>query len=235
MNTNYIENNSVRLNYLENETKQDMQKTSILFIPGMLGHAEHYQAEIEKLNDRYCLALSLRGRGKSDSPKTGYSYEDHLSDIESCCNQILKSPFIIVAHSVGVPYALGYALKNPNNLKGLILIDYPAVYIPLSEKWVENLLEQPGINKQLILGLKNESRFILLWDKLDKIQYPVLVIRGGKEGALLPKDDSKLYEEKLEHIKVATLANSGHEPSKEDFNEFLNLIKNFAAKTEASS
>ena len=77
----WVKNNGVRINYLDSELVN--KHIPLFFFPGMLTTAQDYVEDIKVMAPRRCLSLSLRGRGKSDTPVSGYALDDHVSDIEA--------------------------------------------------------------------------------------------------------------------------------------------------------
>lgn len=81
---NWVDNDGIRINFFQSKPEK-AGKTPLLICPGLSESAEEYINLISSLQDNRCIALSFRGRGKSDSPLTGYSLEDHVSDIAAVC------------------------------------------------------------------------------------------------------------------------------------------------------
>ncbi|MCE9596440.1 MAG: alpha/beta hydrolase [Spirochaetia bacterium] len=73
------------------------------------------------------LAYDLRGRGQSDKPKGAYSSAIHAGDLRG----LLRNPKIakrfkkplLIAHSLGAYAALEFLRLNPNDARGLVLLD----------------------------------------------------------------------------------------------------------------
>src|SRR5262249_62058866 len=112
-----------------------------VFVPGTFGYAEDYLPEMEALAPRRCVAVSLRGRGRSDAPATGYAFDDHVGDLVALLARPDLPRCSIMAYSMGVPWALGYALREPGRVAGLVLGDYPARYRALKPGWAARALE----------------------------------------------------------------------------------------------
>ena len=125
MKQHFITNGSIKIEALEWEGTNP-SLTPILFIPGMLGRAESFAKEIEShWQDRRCVSMSLRGRGRSEAPVTGYSLDDHASDIAAVVRGLkLDRGVIVVAHSRGVPYALRFVELHPQAVVTLALMDH---------------------------------------------------------------------------------------------------------------
>ncbi len=190
----WVDNNGVRLHYIDSQRSTSVELVPIVFVPGALGSAELYLREIESLAPRRCIAISLRGGGKSDAPEKGYSLEDHVSDIEAVVQDSELRDFCLMAYSMGVPYAIEYAARNPQHVRGLLLGDYKARLPAIRPEWIEQALSTPGAKPMAVKGLQRESKEVILWNRLDLIKCPVLVIQGGKPGSLLPVEAVELYK-----------------------------------------
>ena len=107
---------------------------SLLYIPGALNAAEQALGMLNGFYPRKRVAVSLRGRGKSEAPQSGYSLDEHASDIEAAVKVSGLAEYYLMAHSLGVPYAIRFAASDPG-VKGLIIGDYPAKYLAIPESW----------------------------------------------------------------------------------------------------
>jgi len=74
--------------------------------------------------DYHCFALDQRGHGDSEwEPTSDYSHDSQVGDVEGFLAKLqLKRP-LVVGHSMGGFAALGYAVKHPETLAGLVLVD----------------------------------------------------------------------------------------------------------------
>jgi len=207
----------------------------MIFIPGMLSSAEDYVQEMTSLKPRRCISLSLRGRGKSDAPQSGYSFENHISDIEALVAKLHLKGFCLMGYSVGVAYAVGYAIRHHATLKGLIVGDYPALYPAFGPAWTERVLkDHPGVAQpHAVRAMQKESSRIQLWDGLKNLACPVLVLRGGKEDSLLPADASETYKQNLRDVRIVVLEESGHDLTKPDYKGYICTIKAFLESTDS--
>src|SRR6266446_111781 len=131
----WVNSGSVRLHCLAQES--DSPLTPFLIVPGTFGFAEDYVQEMSALAPRRCITVSLRGRGRSDAPASGYRFEDHVADIAATAGQLGTEKFAMMGYSMGAAYALGFAAQQPQRIAGVIVGDYPARYRALSPKWAE--------------------------------------------------------------------------------------------------
>ncbi len=116
-------NGSIRLHYLDNQC--EMSELPLIMIPGLSSNAEDFRLMIEALAPQRALSVSLRGRGKSDVPDTGYRFEDHIGDVDAIVDQSGFQHVCLFGHSIGINYAIGYALEHPDRVKGIIVGGIP--------------------------------------------------------------------------------------------------------------
>jgi len=230
----WVVNKGVRLHYLD-YNPEACGLVPIVFVPGALASGEVYGAEIAALAPRRCIAVTLRGRGQSDAPETGYSFEDHVSDIEAIISELGLNRFCLMAYSMGVPFAIAYASHHPQTLAGLIIADYPAGYPALGPEWADQTLSvvPPRARPHVIRGLQRESAEVLLWDRLNRIECPVLILRGGRSDSLLTAEEAEMYRQRLRNVEVVVFEESGHELWKPDYNRFIGTIRGFLQQLDS--
>jgi pimeloyl-ACP methyl ester carboxylesterase len=230
----WADNEGVKIHYLDNES-QDLH-TALVYVPGMLGTAEEFTDEMEVFSPRRCISMSLRGRGKSDVPKNGYSLIDHASDIKEVIKECKLQKYIVMAYSMGVPYTLEFASQNTNSIKGLILLDYPSYLPKMSQEWKNNIVDRFGPSIETFAeAIHNESVHMELSDRLEKINCPTLVIRGMKDGGRIKEKDVKIYEEFVDDkLTLIEFKESGHELWEPSYDRFISTIKEFINNVDNS-
>lgn len=119
----WVRNRDVKLHFLTNVPEiVEGAGVPLVIVPGTAEAAEDYADVLDALAPRPCFALSLRGRGQSGSPQRGYTLEDHVLDVEALLDA-LGLPVCLMGYSRGVTYAIGAAIRRPQQLAGLILGD----------------------------------------------------------------------------------------------------------------
>lgn len=230
---NWIKHNGTSIHYIDSNVNTH-QELPFVIIPGLSEAAEDYIPLMHLLNSRRCIAITLRGRGNSDAPQSGYSLEDHISDIEAVINHLELNEFILMGFSRGVSYALGYSFSNLSSIKALVLGDYPAYHSQLPPGWVEFFSSLPPWRGKALAermkihslnGLQKESKQVLFWDQLSSITCPVLVIRAGKKGAVLSEYDGEKYLEKIPHSKLVVFEESDHNLFEPSLVNFVNTVE----------
>ncbi len=120
----YIDYSGIKLN-VEIPKEFDRGKDVVLLLHGFTGCSEDWLPVIDLLpeNVNY-ICLDLIGHGKSDHPVVPeFYYTDSIADqIKTVKERIIKdSKIILVGYSMGGRAALSYAIKYPEDIKGLVL------------------------------------------------------------------------------------------------------------------
>lgn len=226
---------NIKIDYIENGIKEN-GKTTLLVCPGLSESAKDYLKLITRLDDRRCVALSFRGRGKSDSPTKGYRLEDHIKDINEVVNKLKIKDFCIMGYSRGVSYTLGYSILNPGMLKGLIIGEYPPEHKKMPKGWASESMEFYrthcdfiSINYDVLKAIENESVQVNFREKLGQITCPALILKGEQKESLLSNEDISTYTKYLNSrsIRIEKFDKAGHDIQSDDFDSFTKIIGEF--------
>lgn len=224
----WAESDKVKLHYMETAIFDDMM-TPLVYVPGALNYAEQATNLLGHFEQRRRISMSLRGRGKSDAPLSGYSFKNHSDDIAAVINRSGVEDYCLMAYSMGVSYAIDFAADKPN-IKGIILCDYPARYPAIPESWTKRVQSNGFIEESkfhVVEAVQKESGSIELQQQLARIDMPVLIIRGGAAGSLLNDSDIEVYQKHLKDVRVMEVENAGHELWEPDKENFIRLIAGF--------
>jgi pimeloyl-ACP methyl ester carboxylesterase len=229
----WAHNRDVHLHYLDSQA--DGPGLPLVFVPGLRGHAEHFRPMLAALAPRRALAVSLRGRGQSHTPDTGYTFAHHVGDIAAVLAHARLSRCCLVGHSVGAAYAIGCALAHPDQVAGLVLAGYPAAYPSMSADWALHVLSAyPGeMSAKALLGIQQESEAVDLWGRLAELRCPLLVLRGGKASSRLDAETAQKYQIFAPHAQIVVFADAGHRLWVPDFDRFIGVLSAFAAQLDA--
>ncbi len=225
-------NGNVRLHYVESGWDSPSKLTPLVYAHTGFGTAEVFIPEMKALSPRRCVACSLRGRGNSDAPDAGYSFDENVSDIDAVVNHLTFDKICVMGWSIGVTYSIAYAAQHPELVSGLILLDYPARYPKFSTGWAERWSSEPSVKDNPdrmrgLRGLERESIETLLWERLDTIRSPILLIGGGAEGALLKQEHVEKYRQHCRNLQVAIFPDSGHMVWQPNYNRFISRVNKF--------
>jgi pimeloyl-ACP methyl ester carboxylesterase len=120
---------------------EEGQGSVILFVHGLSANLACWTAVIEELSSSCrCIAIDLPGHGKSQKPIAKYSMT-LLTDVIAEVVELLRlEDFILCGHSLGGQVSTRYALRDPKQLKKLILAA-PAGFERYSDRDKKALLE----------------------------------------------------------------------------------------------
>jgi pimeloyl-ACP methyl ester carboxylesterase len=228
----WCENGSVRLHYIESGWDSPTKLTPVVYAHTGFGTAEVFILEMKALSPRRCVSCSLRGRGNSDAPEAGYSFDENVADFDAVVNHLAVDRICVMGWSLGVTYSIAYAAEHPELVSGLVLLDYPARHPKFSAGWAERWSSEPSVKDNPdrmkgMRGLERDSTEILLWDRLDAIKSPILLIGGGAEEALLKQEHIEKYRQHCRNLEVAIFPDSGHMVWQPDYNRFISTVNKF--------
>ena len=234
-----VNNRGVLIHYIERQVEQKsnhMNQPPLVIVPGFTESAEDYIDIMKAFDDRKCVAITLRGRGKSDAPATGYTLEDHVSDISAVVDHLSLDSFFMLGYSRGVSYVLEYALNNEHKIKGIIVGDYPGMHTRLVDRWVEMFIKLPPwrgktalerMPRHAIEGIQKESIEKAFYDRLKDMKVPVLLLKGDQKGSLLSDEAAASYFDVLEDVTLSVFEGCAHDLFKPDAIHFIGVVKAF--------
>jgi pimeloyl-ACP methyl ester carboxylesterase len=191
---------------------------------------------IDNLSPLSAAAVTLRGRGKSSRPDSGYSLCDHCSDIAAFVNYLPVDSVVLVAFSRSVSYALEYAIGRPSKLSGLVLLDYPPRHGALRAGWAEAFAQSSWrgrrvdevVNLAMLHAMEAEAVAKDFTAHLPSIRIPALVVRGCRPGAALSVADAETYQTGLSNCALVEFEDSAHALWEPEPKQLCTVIAQFA-------
>ena len=237
----FVDNGGVRLHALDNG-RTDARLPDVLAIPGMGEYADEYTWLLDAFGDRRVVVVDVRGRGRSDVPDAGYTWEHHIGDLRAVVELLELDRPIIVAFSRGSSYGLGYALTYPEEVRGLVIGDYFARHVGLPEEFADQQLRAKvrgtpvaeRMSEHAVRRVFAESREVPLWDRLVELQCPVLLIRGGRKSALVGDELAAQWRASLPSVRMEVIADAGHDLWGRDVDAYLAVLLPFLDQISAS-
>ncbi|HJH08678.1 MAG TPA: alpha/beta hydrolase [Psychrobacter pasteurii] len=163
---------------------QDQQKPVLLFAHGLLWGTHLYDKQVEHFKSSYrCIAFDFRGQGKSEVTKSGYDMDSLAEDAIALLDALEISKCHLVGLSMGGYVAQRVALKRPDLLHSLILLDTGAE--------AENPEKKADYKKMLRA---------IHWLGMKRISKKVMPIMFG-ETFLNDKSRKQEYKTWLEHLR----------------------------------
>ena len=119
-NSNFFSINGHKLHYID-----EGQGEIILFVHGTPSWSFDYRNIIQKLKTNYrCIAIDHIGFGLSDKPEHyDYSTQNHSKTLEKFVLEKRIANFTLVVHDFGGPIGLNFAIKHPEKIKNLVILN----------------------------------------------------------------------------------------------------------------
>lgn len=243
MESYFVGNGSVNIHVMENGVSSSETPT-LLVIGGLWEPAERAIPILSGVSS-HVVALSLRGRGLSSTPESGYSLADHLSDIDAVVKHCQLQNYCVLGFSRGASYALGWTLEKQQDMSGLILVDQPPIHTKLGPEHVNfwSSLEYLGVSilnymrRTAIEGLEKEAKEVDFSTRLSQLKIPVTFFVGRNKEAKIPSDITdeilQLYSGAIPSFEIIEFLNSGHMIPDEEKQKYISEVVSFIKKLES--
>ncbi len=201
----------------------------ILIVHGVAEHLGRYDYLTDKLNSfGYTVyRYDQRGHGKSGGERGFFPKYDTLADdvnatVEAVKGENARLPLFLLGHSMGGLSVVGFCIKYPNKVAGVVLsgalsadrrlMDTIPLHLdPMTPlpNGLSNLIcsdpevvkayeEDPEVLKEIKVGLFAQTKKCLEWfnshHNLRNISCPILILHGGSDMIVSPDDARNLYE-----------------------------------------
>jgi pimeloyl-ACP methyl ester carboxylesterase len=189
------------------------QGPGIVLTHGFGDTSETWSEQVAALAARYSVhRWDLLGHGRSDAPGEPSAYSrdaavEELGRIAGLCD----GPAVLVGHSLGGYLSQCLALRKPECVRALVLINTgPGFRDPAGrERWnrgARMALDRFDVPPESVGLVEQHDSFLM--DHLDEIRVPVLALAGGRDrgyhGALA------YYERRLPDVETLVVPEAGH-------------------------
>ncbi|MEG4803238.1 alpha/beta hydrolase [Microcoleus sp. ARI1-B5] len=114
----------IELSYLEWKSQTGEKVPRLLLLHGLADSAVVWTGLGNYLSNRYhIVAPDMRGHGESSKPKTGYTFESAIADLEVLMAHLNWPSSHILGHSWTGKLAPIWARQNPDRFCSMILVD----------------------------------------------------------------------------------------------------------------
>jgi len=126
------QSHTIRVGQLEIYAEEQGEGSpALVFIHYWGGSRRTWSEVIARLSNRFrCVAVDLRGWGKSDRGADDYSLFSQADDVDGVIEALKLKDFVLVGHSMGGKIAQILAGRRPNGLRAVVLVG-PAPPTPL--------------------------------------------------------------------------------------------------------
>ncbi|MFW9801479.1 MAG: alpha/beta fold hydrolase [Candidatus Thorarchaeota archaeon] len=225
----------------------------IIMVHGAGGSSATWYMQIKHLSDRlHMIGLNLNGHGKTPDRKEAIPANSYLDDIDLVVSQFEKP--VLCGHSMGGALTQLYALKNPDKLKGIILVGTgsrlrvnPMILNMLLNDFegyvnaVGEIMFHGDADEDLREASRAEvrkcpasitHRDYKLCDEFDimgrvnDITLPTLIIVGESD-ALTPVKYSQYMADRIKGSEMHVIPKAGHSVMLEQWEQFNDIIANW--------
>jgi pimeloyl-ACP methyl ester carboxylesterase len=215
----------------------------ILAIGGWIGNWELWAEPFSLLStDWRTIAYDHRGSGATVAPVESITFERLVEDVFVVMDAYKVEKCVLAAESAGALTAFGAALKHPERITGLVIVDghyhgqleqndpflagLKSYYPQTLERFVQACVPEPEsehIKRWGLLLLKRatpEAAIALyqmansldLRPQLPKLNVPTLIIHGEADVIVLP-EEAQWLAQTLPNARLVMLPGAGHVPT----------------------
>ncbi len=184
----------------------------IVFTHGWLDDRHVWDGVIEALGSgRRCVAWDLRAHGRSEIAPPGNYTRDHvLGDLRRIV-ALAGPPAVLVGHSLGGYLSLAYALRHPDQVRGLVLVAAgPGFRNPDSREQWNASVEESAARVGVASGSQEISKHVDSWvlDSLGEITAPAVVVVGERDKRF--QASAAVFEKYLDVRATVIVPDAGH-------------------------
>ncbi len=206
----------------------------VVLIHGGASDSRDWVGTMNALSHRYSLyAPDLIGFGQSERKESGYYLSDFSDFLREFIDSLgLKQP-ALVGHSFGGRVGMEIALRHPEKVRKLVLIDTAGLgkvsrfgNFILTAVWaIRKLLRRPQPYPKF-LSRDSEDNNWLCAEELPSLRTPTLII-WKRYDPYLPLSLARRAREQIPDAQLAVLPGFGHAPHGKDNHAFTSLLRDF--------
>lgn len=123
----FVQIGDAQIHYSDEGPGTGKNKETIVFSHGLLMRGEMFASQIAHFKDRYrCIAFDHRGQAQSSTTDAGYGMDSLADDAIALIDKLGAAPCHFAGLSMGGMVGMRIALKRPDLLKSLMLLDTSA-------------------------------------------------------------------------------------------------------------
>lgn len=120
---------------------------TIIILHGLFGNSDNWQSLAKRFSEKSrVITVDQRNHGRSFHHET-FSYDVMVEDLENLYNSLHLEKAILIGHSMGGKTAMKFALKNPEKVDKLIVVDIAPKQYPVHHDKIIDALCDLDIEK----------------------------------------------------------------------------------------
>ncbi len=147
----------------------------LVFIHGEIHGLEYWEHQVAEFStDHRCLIYNRRGHAKTQWTDYGFSLNNQTRDLEQLIEKLGIERPVLVALAFGTTIAASYAIRNPGNVRGIVLGAWSELHDAFQyfERW-----EQYSLRAAKVLEREGREAFTaLLREEGGKSIYKVIPV-----------------------------------------------------------
>jgi 3-oxoadipate enol-lactonase len=145
----------------------------VLFLHGGNSSWEDWKPQFDALrSSRRCIAVDLRGHGRSDRAADGYGIAELADDVAGVCRALDLGPTDVAGLSLGGMVAQALAIRHPELVRSLVLVGTTGFSDPAG---LEMLQTMAGAVRSAGLGALVDAYETVTWSARTRAEQPDLV------------------------------------------------------------
>jgi N-formylmaleamate deformylase len=117
-----VSTNGIKIHYY----RTGGDRAPLVLLHGITDSGLCWPRVVQHLARHYDMVMvDARGHGLSDAPDTGYSFQDHATDVIGLIQTLRLTQPVLIGHSMGAMTATVVAASMPDHVRAIILEDPP--------------------------------------------------------------------------------------------------------------
>jgi 4,5:9,10-diseco-3-hydroxy-5,9,17-trioxoandrosta-1(10),2-diene-4-oate hydrolase len=205
----------------------------LILLHGAANDLQEWKLNFDHLCQRHRVYVpDLAGYGRSDKPKVDYSPEFFANFLHDFMQALELKRASLMGHSLGGGIALSFALRFPDMVERLILVD--SVGLGKGVSTLAKVLKPIYVLSALLRVGKAALAVSKRWmrppvdfvDKLHEVQAPTLIVWGARD-RILPVTQGYAAHKLIKNARLHIFPKSGHTPQRGNPEEINCLVLDF--------
>jgi pimeloyl-ACP methyl ester carboxylesterase len=207
---------------------------AVVLMHGGASDSSDWVETMDALSDSYSLyAPDMIGYGQSDKSKEAYSLSDFVKATHGLIQKLNLSTLVLVGHSLGGRVCIEIALRHPELVAGLVLVDSPGFaklawwggFLGAAAWGIRSMLGRPQPYPRFRTEAGEDRNWRCL-DRLPALNVPTLLVWNRRDPYYSMSGALKAAE-LIPNVQLEIFPRYGHAPHKQDREGFNRTLLRF--------